>query len=656
MRLLIKNCKIATKYTAVGKRFLGSLYDSHQKEALSNPTEFWARYADNLVWEKKWNQVVDLSNPPFTKWFVGGEFNMCYNCVDRHVDEGHGDKTALIWESPVSQSPPNYMSYNTLQDKVSKLARCLVDLGVKPGDIVLIYMPMILEGTIAMLACARVGATHNVVFGGFAAKELSVRIDASKPRVIIAGSNGVLPGKTVAFQPIIDAAVTMSQHKPLYTIYKNRSVETSAKLDGKTAFDFDELLDSVTSPHDCIALPADHPLYLLYTSGTTGAPKAVQRNSADYATVLHYTMKNEFDISPDEVWFSATDYGWVVGHSYCVYAPLLTRNPSVIFEGKPVGTPDASTIHRIISQHDVRCAFASPSILRILRRADPDGKAGQPYPRPNFRNMFLAGERCDLGTLLWARDVLDMNPVDHYWQTESGSPILLPPLAMGEEIPYNGSAGKPTVGMDIRVVDEAGKELPDGEFGQIVAGLPLRPGFFPTLFQNDKAYFEKYFSDFPNYYNTFDAGYKDTDGNVYVMSRTDDIINVGAVRLSTGAVEEAVGTHGGVSECAVVGQDDPVMGERPLAFVVTKPEVILTADMSAEIISIVRENIGPHTGLKQLIQVERLPKTISQKILRNMIVAIVNEKPFKVSPTIEDDSVVEEIVQAVRSWRAQNTE
>ncbi|XP_063681539.1 acyl-CoA synthetase short-chain family member 3, mitochondrial-like isoform X2 [Bolinopsis microptera] len=594
----------------LGKRCLSSLYDQYQKEALSNPTGFWGKHAENLVWDKKWDKVVDTSNPPFTKWFSGGWMNMCYNCVDRHVDSGNGEKSALIWDSPVTNSPIRHMSYNELQDKVSKLARCLVKMGVEPGDRVLIYMPMILEGAVAMLACARIGAIHNVVFGGFASKELSVRIDASKPRVIIAGSNGVMPGKTVQFQPIIDKAMEMSTFKPQYTIYKNRSIETSAVVNGKTVLDFDELLDSVSTGHDCVSLPADHPLYLLYTSGTTGTPKAVQRNAADYATVLLYTMKNEFDLNPDEVWFSATDYGWVVGHSYCVYAPLLSRNPSIIFEGKPVGTPDASTIHRILSEHDVRSAFASPSIMRILCREEPEGTAGDAYPRPNFGTMFLAGERCDIGTLLWVRDTLKLNPVDHYWQTESGTPILMPPVALGEKVDCNGSAGKSSVGNNILIVDDQGNVLPDGEFGQIVAKLPLRPGFFPTLFQNDSAYAEKYFTDFP-----------------------------------------AIAHHELISECAVVGQDDPLMGERPLGFVVMTPGSELTSEITKEVIKLVRDHIGPHTGLQELLQVERLPKTISQKILRNMMVAIVNNKPYKVSPTIDDPTVVGEIVECVESWR-----
>ncbi|XP_077994199.1 acyl-CoA synthetase short-chain family member 3, mitochondrial-like isoform X2 [Glandiceps talaboti] len=519
-----------------------STYDSVFAEAISHTEDFWGEAAEKITWFRQFDRVLDHSNPPFTRWFVGGELNTCYNAVDRHVENGHGERLALIHDSPVTKSTQQ-LTYAELLDQVKHFAGVLSKYGVGVGDRVLIYMPMIPEAVITMLACARIGAIHSLVFGGFASKELSVRINHAKPKIIVSASFGVEPTRLVEYKPLVDQAILMSQHKPYKCIIYDRSKMERTELNPDMDLSWQEEM-STSRPHDCVPVLATDPVYLLYTSGTTGTPKAVTRPSGGHAVALYWTMKNIYGVNPGEVWWAASDLGWVVGHSYICYAPLLHGNTSVIFEGKPVGTPDCGVFWRVIKEHGVVGLFTAPTALRAIRREDPDGQVVRKYDLERFRALFVAGEHCDRETMDWAKSALNVPVLDHWWQTETGWAITATMVGLGSDLyPPSGCTGKPVPGWDVRILNQEGRETIPGELGQIVVKLPLPPGFMSTLWQNEDKFVSIYFKTYQGYYDTMDAGVKDKDGYVSVMSRADDVINVAGHRLSSGALEEVfIGT------------------------------------------------------------------------------------------------------------------
>nr|XP_018671713.1 acyl-CoA synthetase short-chain family member 3, mitochondrial isoform X2 [Ciona intestinalis] len=624
------------------------LYKTNYERSLKDTSAYWAEAAENLVWTKKWDKVIDNSNSPFTKWFTGGEISHCYNCIDRHVDEGNGDRVAIIHDSPVTDTIQNF-TYNELLKQVSCLAGCLSDMGVKKGDRVLIYMPMIPQAVVAMQATIRLGGIHVVVFGGFAAKELSVRIDNCTPKAIISASCGVEPSRVVRYKPILNEALAMASHKPLKTIIYQRPNMEPAEL-GENDLDWDELMNKGRS-HDCVPVPSNHPLYLLYTSGTTGLPKAVVRPTAGHSVRLHWSMKAIYGVDPGEVFWSASDLGWIVGHSYICHAPLVHGNATLMFEGKPVGTPDATTFFRIIQDHNVAALFVAPTALRAIKREDPDALLGKQFDLTSMRNLFVAGEHCDVDTLRWSKDAFQSPVLDHWWQTETGSAITASCVGLGNRLdPPESSTGLPVPGWDLRVVDDDGNEVERGTLGNIVAKLPLPLGTFQTLWNNDERFRNTYFTKYEGYYDTMDAGVQDEDGYISVMSRTDDVINVAGHRLSCGHIEEVINSHEQVVECAVVAKDDKLKGSIPFAYIVIKSDCRDPQSVLPSIIKLVRDEIGPVAAFKHAVFVNRLPKTRSGKTPRNTLQAICNKKPYKVSPTIEDSTVYPELEKSVSEY------
>jgi propionyl-CoA synthetase len=616
-------------------------YDEAYRRSLQQPESFWAESACSIVWDQPADHVLDTSRAPLYRWFAGGRLNVCFNALDRHVAAGRGAQTALIYDSPVTATVQRF-TYAELRDRTARFAGALGRLGVQKGDRVLIYMPMVPETVIAMLACARLGAIHSVVFGGFAPAELASRIDDARPKVIVSASNGIEVQRIVSYKPLLDAAIAMAQAKPDACIVLQRPMAPVDLVPGRD-HDF-VTLEAESEPVPPVAVPATDPLYILYTSGTTGVPKGVVHDCGGYAVALAWSMKHIYGVDPGEVFWAASDLGWAVGHSYIVYGPLLHGCTTVLYEGKPVGTPDAGAFWRVIAQHRVSVLFTAPTAFRAIKREDPDGTLRKPFDLSHFRALFLAGERGDPPTIAWAEEQLGVPVIDHWWQTETGWPIVANCLGLGAHPVKHGSATKPVPGWDVRVLGTGGREAPRGQIGALVMRLPLPPGALPTLWQKDDHYIQSYLTEYPGYYHTSDAGYIDEDGYVFIMTRTDDIINVAGHRLSTGAIEEVVAAHPDVAECAVFGVADALKGQVPLGLVVLKSSCSREeAAVAAEVVGLVRDRIGPVASFKTAIVVGRLPKTRSGKILRGTLRAIADGQDYKVPATIDAPAILDEI-------------
>jgi propionyl-CoA synthetase len=636
---LVDGLKFRPRGAIMGK------FDEVFQRSVDNPEKFWAEAAKNITWYKECDKVLDDSNPPFYKWFAGGKMNTCYNAVDRHVENGRADQTAIIYDSPVTNTITK-ITYKELQTKVAAFAGGLASLGVVKGDTVVIYMPMIPEAAVAMLACARLGAVHSVVFGGFAPHELAIRIDHAQPKVLITASGAIEGKKILEYKPLVDSAIKQSTHEVGKVVVFQRDIVKASLIDGRD-IDWNELV-SKSEPVGCTEVDATDPLYILYTSGTTGMPKGVLRDNGGHAVALYWTMKNLYDINPGEVWWSASDVGWVVGHSYIVYAPLLQGSTTVFYEGKPVGTPDAGAFWRVISQHKVKTLFTAPTAFRAIKKEDPNGDFIKKYDISCFKCLYLAGERTDPDTLHWAEDMIGVPVIDHWWQTETGWAIVGNCRGI-EELPVKeGSPTKALPGYDVRVVNDDCVEVPPGTEGNIVCKLPLPPGTLTTLWRNDERYVKSYMTKFPGYYETSDGGYIDEDGYVYVMGRMDDVINIAGHRLSTGAMEEIISNHPDVAECAVFGADDQMKGQLPVGFFVVKAGVTRSGnEIKDELVKMVRESIGPIACFRDACQVVRLPKTRSGKILRGTMRSIANNKDYKVPSTIDDPAILTEITETL---------
>jgi len=609
--------------------------------SLKDPVGFWGEAAEAVHWYKRWEKVLDDSRPPFYRWFAGGQVNTCYNALDLHVEEGRGDQSALIYDSPVTNSIETF-TYRELRDKVAVFAGALARLGVTKGDRVIIYMPMIPEAAVAMFACARLGAIHSVVFGGFAANELAARIDDAAPKVVVSASCGVEINRIVSYKPLLDDALRIARHKPHRCVIFQREMERATFVADRDC-DWNEIADAA-KPHECVPVAATDPLYILYTSGTTGQPKGVVRDNGGHLVALKWTMKNIYSVDPGDVFWAASDVGWVVGHSYIVYGPLFHGNTTILYEGKPVGTPDAGAFWRVISHHKVRVMFTAPTAFRAIKREDPTGALIRNYDLSNFKALFLAGERCDPDTLHWAESRLQVPVIDHWWQTETGWPICANCLGIEPLTVKAGSPSKPVPGWDVRVVDAENRETKCGEIGALVIKLPLPPGTLPTLWKDDEGYRRWYLSRYPGYYLTGDGGYKDEDGYCFVMGRIDDVINVAGHRLSTGAMEEVLASHPDVAECAVIGVEDSLKGEVPIGFVVYKAGVSKPEEQVVrEVVDRVRERIGPVAFFKTAAVVKRLPKTRSGKILRGTMRRMADGHEVRVPPTIDEPAILDEI-------------
>jgi len=618
-----------------------------QQQATDHPEDYWAQAAEAIDWIRPCDEVLDQSNPPFYRWFSGGQLNTCFNALDRHVLAGHGERTALIYDSPVTGQQRSY-TYHQLLDEVSRLAGVLVNLGVVKGDRVIIYMPMIPEAIMAMLACARIGAIHSVVFGGFAAKELATRIDVARPKVVMSASCGIEVNTVIAYKPLLDQAIELASHQPEHCLIKQRP-ECPASLQAPRDVGWKAAL-SVAEPVDCVPVAATDPLYILYTSGTTGQPKGVVRDNGGHAVAMQWSMQHIYDIGPGEVFWAASDVGWVVGHSYICYAPLINGSTTLVYEGKPVGTPDAGAFWRVIAEHRVKAMFTAPTAFRAIRKEDPNGDLLKQQDLSHFKALFLAGERCDPDTLRWAEQQLQVPVIDHWWQTETGWAIAANCLGI-ERLPVKpGSPTLPVPGYQVEVIDQNGQPVPAGQMGNIVIKLPLPPGTLPTLWRDDERFIASYISAFPGYYLTGDAGYQDEDGYLYIMSRTDDVINVAGHRLSTGAMEEVLASHPAVAECAVMGVHCPLKGQVPLGLVVVKDgQAEQTADLQQALIQRVRDKIGPVAAFKQVAVVARLPKTRSGKILRGTMRDMADGKTITVPATIDDPAILNEVAVALKA-------
>jgi propionyl-CoA synthetase len=616
-------------------------YDEAYRRSIADPDGFWGEAAEHIHWFKRWERVLDNDNPPFSRWFVGAETNIAYNALDRHVAAGRGDQAALIYDSPVTNMELR-LTYRQLRDRVALFAGALAARGVVKGDRVVIYMPMVPEAVVAMLACVRLGAIHSVVFGGFAADELATRIDDAKPKLIVSASCGIEGQRVIPYKPLLDLAIEKASHKPEACIIHQRPMEKAALQPGRDT-DWEAAVASA-KPADCVPVKATDPSYILYTSGTTGIPKGVVRDTGGHMVALRWSMEAIYGMKPGEVWWTASDVGWVVGHSYIVYAPLLHGLTTILYEGKPVGTPDAAAFWRVIAKHGAVALFTAPTAFRAIKKEDPDGKLMAQHDLSEFRTLFLAGERCDPNTLEWAEKKLGVPVIDHWWQTETGFAICANCTGI-ERFPVKpGSATKPVPGWNVQVLDPAGQPVKRGEIGALVMKLPLPPGSLQTLWQNDEGFEKSYMSDFPGYYKTGDAGYIDEDGYVFVMSRTDDIINVAGHRLSTGAMEEVLARHPDVAECAVIGVADPLKGQLPLGMMVLKAGVTRPQEeIVREVVQMVREAIGPVAAFKTALVVDRLPKTRSGKILRGTMQKIADGEEYRMPATIDDPVILSEI-------------
>ncbi|HJN24666.1 MAG TPA: propionyl-CoA synthetase [Rhodospirillales bacterium] len=623
-------------------------YTQAHSRSLTDPEGFWGEVAEGITWSRKWDKVLDDSNEPFYRWFSGGELNTCYNALDRHVENGRGDQTALIYDSPVTGSTVKTYTYSELRDETAKFAGILAEQGVARGDRVLIYMPMVAEAVISMLACARLGAVHSVVFGGFAANELAVRIDDARPKAIVSATCGIETTKVIEYMPLLNEAIDLSTHKPDTCVILKRP-QADGKLKEGRDIDWAEAMKTAI-PHDCVTLRATDPLYILYTSGTTGQPKGVVRDNGGHAVALNWTMKAVYGMDPGDVFWAASDVGWIVGHSYICYAPLLNGCTTLIYEGKPVGTPDAGAFWRVISQHKVRAMFTAPTAFRAIKREDPTGELLKDYDMSSFEFLYLAGERLDPDTLHWAEDKLKVPVIDHWWQTETGWAIASNCMGLGAFPVKPGSPTKAVPGWDVQVLDETNNQVPAGDIGAICCKLPLPPGTLPTLWNADERYREAYLEEFPGYYKTADAGYIDEEGYLYIMARTDDIINVAGHRLSTGGMEEVLAAHPDVAECAVLGVADKLKGQMPVGFLVLNAGVERDhEEIVREVVAMVRKKIGPVAAFKVAIVVNRLPKTRSGKILRGTMQKIADNEEHKVPATIDDPVILEEIEAALIS-------
>ncbi|MER2535680.1 MAG: propionyl-CoA synthetase [Rhizobiaceae bacterium] len=616
-----------------------------------DPEAFWAKAAEAIDWTKPWNKVFDPAMGVYGRWFPDAQCNTCFNAVDRHVAAGRAQQAALIYDSPVTGTKASF-TYAELKREVVALASVLRNMGVGKGDRVIVYMPMVPEAVFSMLACARLGAVHSVVFGGFAARELATRIDDAQPTVIVSASCGIEPGRTVAYKPLLDAAIDIARHKPARCLVLQRPELGCDLIDGRDLDWADQVAreKAAGANVDCVPVAATDPLYVLYTSGTTGQPKGVVRDNGGHMVMLKWTMENEFGVRPGEVFWAASDVGWVVGHSYIVYAPLLHGCTTILFEGKPVGTPDAGTYWRVIAEHGVVALFTAPTAFRAIKGQDPEGSFVPKYDLSRFRTLFLAGERADPPTLAWAEAKLGVPVIDHWWQTETGAPISQNPAGLGLLPVKHGSPGVPMPGYDVRILDDAGHEVPAGTLGNVVVKLPLPPGALPTLWNADQRFRDAYLAEFPGCYKTADAGLVDADGYLFIMARTDDIINVAGHRLSTGGMEEVVAEHPDVAECAVIGIADALKGQVPLGFVVLNAGVDrASVEIQQEIVALVRDRIGPVAALRTVVRIKRLPKTRSGKILRATMQKIADREEWKMPATIDDPAILDEIAGALRA-------
>ena len=620
-------------------------YDEIHRRSLAEPDAFWGEAAEHIHWFRRWDRVLDNDNPPFSRWFVGGETNIAYNALDRHVAAGRGDQAALLYESPVTNTELR-LTYRQLRDRVALFAGALAAKGVARGDRVVIYMPMVPEALMAMYACARLGAVHSVVFGGFAPHELAVRIDDARPKVVVAASCGIEVGRVISYKPIIDAAIDQSEHKPDACVIFQR--EQQLAVLGERDHDWAELV-AKAEPAACVPVKGSDPLYVLYTSGTTGKPKGVVRDTGGYAVALHYSMEVIYDMAPGEVFFSASDVGWVVGHSYIVYAPLLRGCTTVVYEGKPVNTPDAGAFWRLISEYGVKSFFTAPTAFRAIKKEDPDGKLLAQHDISCLKALFLAGERLDPPTFHWLDDLLDVPVIDHWWQTESGWPIAANLHGLDPMPTKAGSATVPVPGFDVQVLDREGEQAKPMEQGSVVIKQPMPPGCLVGVWGDARRFHSAYMAAFPGYYLTGDGGYFDQDGYLFIMGRTDDVINIAGHRLSTGEMEEVVGAHKAVAECAVIGIHDALKGQVPVGLVIPKDG--FDGDELAlenELIALVREKIGPIACFKQVLVVNRLPKTRSGKILRKLLRNIADGKEYGVPSTIDDPASLQDVHEAMK--------
>lgn len=611
----------------------------------ADPEAYWLDIAEGIDWIRPPQRAFDAEQGVYGRWFPDATCNTCFNALDRHVRDGRGEQVALIYDSPVTGTKAKF-TYALMLDEVATLAAVLQDLGVGKGDRVIVYMPMIPEAAFAMLACARIGAVHSVVFGGFAAKELATRIDDAEPKVILTATCGIEPTRVVEYKPLLDAAIAMARHKPQSCVVLNRP-QAEASMNATRDRNWRALVAAAKAAGrraQCVEVAATDPLYILYTSGTTGRPKGVVRDNGGHMVVLKATMDQLFDVKPGEVMFCASDIGWVVGHGYIVYAPLIQGATSVLYEGKPVGTPDPGAFWRVIAEHGAKVLFTAPTAFRAIRKEDPEGRHAAGHDLSRFKALFLAGERADPETLKWAEGLLKVPVIDHWWQTESGSPIVGDPMGLGLLPVKHGSPTVPLPGWDVQCLDEGGRPVAPGTMGAIVLKLPLPPGALPTLWNDDGRFREAYLTTYPGYYNTSDAGFIDADGYVFIMGRTDDIINVAGHRLSTGGMEEVLAAHPAVAECAVVGIRDPLKGEQPCGFVVLKAGASQSpGEVEKELVALVRERIGPVAAFKIAVTVNRLPKTRSGKILRATMKRIADGEDFAMPATIEDPAVLDEI-------------
>ena len=619
------------------------VYESWKNE----PEAFWMEAAKGIDWVQPPSKALFDDNAPFYEWFSDAKVNTCWNAVDRHIENGRGEQTAIIYDSPITHAKRE-ISYVELRNRVASLAGALRAKGIEKGDRIIIYMPMIPEALEAMLACARLGAVHSVVFGGFASNELAVRIDDAKPKAIIASSCGMEPGRIVHYKPLLDGAIELANHKPDFCVIFQREQEVTQLIEGR---DYNwHGFQYKTEPAECVPVSGNDPAYILHTSGTTGAPKGVIRSTAGHLVALNWTMKNIYNVDPGDVFWAASDVGWVVGHSYICYAPLIHGNTTIVFEGKPVGTPDAGTFWRVISEHNVKSFFTAPTAIRAVKREDPKAEMMEKYDLSCLRALYLAGERADPDTIIWAQDALKVPVIDHWWQTETGWAIAGNPLGI-EELPVKlGSPAKPMPGYDVQILDEGGHPMKPGELGAVAVKLPLPPGTLPTLWNADERFKKSYLEQFPGYYETGDAGMTDEDGYLYIMARTDDVINVAGHRLSTGGMEEVLAAHPDVAECAVIGVSDQLKGQMPVGFLCLNAGSERNhGDVVTEVVKMVRDKIGPVAAFKKAVVVNCLPKTRSGKILRGTMVSIADSKEFKMPATIDDPAILDEIAAALRT-------
>ena len=624
-------------------------YKEIYEESIEQPEKFWKKQADAIDWYNKPKEILSKDKNGYPLWYQDGELNICYLTLDKHVEDGYGDQVAFIYDSPVTQTIKKY-TFSEVKTEVAKLAGGMQSLGMKKGDTAIIYMPMIPQTAFAMLACARIGVIHSVVFGGFAPHELAIRIDDCKPRVIITASSGIEVDRLIAYKPLVDEAITLASHRPKKVIVLNRKLGARVPFK-KYDIDYDALVyGSEEAP--CVPVNSNHPLYILYTSGTTGKPKGIVRDTGGYAVALKFSMKYIYNVKEGETFWAASDMGWAVGHSYILYGPLLNRNSTIIFEGKPIKTPDASTFWRIISDHKVGTMFTAPTAIRAIKKEDPDGEFIKQYDLSALKNQFLAGERCDNATIEWYQQHIPIPVIDHWWQTESGWPMVANSLGIEQMLVKPGSATKAVCGYDIRIFNENGEELNANEEGLVVVKLPLPPGNMLGIWENETRFKASYFSKFDGYYLSGDGGYKDEDGYVFITGRTDDVINVAGHRLSTAEMEEIVASHQSVAECAVIGIHDELKGQVPLALVVTKlGNEIEQYQLEQEIIKLVRQQIGAVASLRNVVVVHRLPKTRSGKILRKLMRSIADGDEFQIPSTIDDESIVGEIIASLTKYK-----